>query len=1258
MRALCQQSGYTLDAINNIWIKPAYEGIAYNDGDEIEKRIASIIQNASDLSVLSSELRRQCTDWPSLYHLSGTRANIMRPFETILKGDILEIGAGCGAITRYLGECGANVLALEGSPRRAAIARSRTHDLGNVTVLAERFDRFQCDRRFDVITLIGVLEYANLFTSDKNAPLAMLERVRALLKPEGKLIIAIENQLGLKYFAGAPEDHLGQPMIGIEGRYREDQPKTFGRATLANMLEQAGFIKSEFLAPFPDYKLPVSILTENGISSKDFDASALAWQSARRDPQLPAFCNFSLELTWPEVFQNELGLDLANSFLIITSPEAKALIDTRILAYHYSTDRVAQYCKETVFKRAEYKDICVRYRTFYNTEITTNDAKNLLIKFTCQDTSKYVLGMPLSLEFIRLLTKDGWSFDQVGRLIRHYLSIVETFANSCGIQMDMASPYEKLPGEFFDVLPQNIIVRRDDGSPALIDREWQLVEPLEIGFLLFRSFLWLISSVTRFGRPASNEKLTYYQFIDSAFSAAGFRLEDDDYARYISLEAKIQQIVTGRSEEKFLSWWKDQPLSILNLSQALTERNEQVTNLTHAITKCDEQINDLIAEHNEQINNLTVERDAIVRSLVEIRRSSSWRITAPLRFVGHLIQGNHDLAGNVVREFSRRMMSGIPTRVTSFVSLYYGRLQSLVGVMPNSSANQAAITAIVNQRCAFSEALRVDPLSAPTPQAWAEIDISIVTYNSSRWITNFVDSLIKLDYPKSLVTVRFVDNSSTDSTFKDLHAVTPKLRAAGFAVETMQRPNHGYGAGHNAAIFKGTSPFCLVTNVDITLESDALRRIVAVALADNERAAAWELRQKPYEHPKFYDPITGTTNWNSHACVLLRRSALEQVGGYDETLFMYGEDVELSYRLRRAGFLLRYCPQAVVWHYSYESPNQIKPIQYIGSTFANLYLRLKYGNRIDALAVPMLGLRLLLAPEVYSGSRRDVLLNLLKLGTVTPKALLRRRSSDAYFPFRTWDYELSREGAFVEQQSLPLNPPLVSIITRTYRGRELYLRQALLSVAHQTYPNIEHIVVEDGGETMRPVVDNISQIVGRAIHFIKLDKLGRSAAGNAGLSAAKGHWCLFLDDDDLLFSDHVEVLASALLNQADAVAAYTLAWEVITDSSRLMEGSYSEVAHRVPLPLRQNFDYEVLKHHNFITIQSVLFERRLFEERGGFEVDMDALEDWVLWKKYARGNWFRYVPKVTSLYRTPANPFLISKRQEAFDTAYPLALVK
>lgn len=460
------------------------------------------------------------------------------------------------------------------------------------------------------------------------------------------------------------------------------------------------------------------------------------------------------------------------------------------------------------------------------------------------------------------------------------------------------------------------------------------------------------------------------------------------------------------------------------------------------------------------------------------------------------------------------------------------------------------------------------------------------------------------------------------------------------------------------AIKDGSAPFCLVSNVDLTFEPEALQHIVSTAMADDDKVAAWELRQKPYEHPKFYDPVTGITNWNSHACVLFRRSSIEKAGCYDETLFMYGEDVELSYRLRRSGALLRYCPHAVVNHYTYEQADQIKPIQYSGSTFSNFYLRLKYGNFKDIRTIPYLARQLLSEPEPYPGARRAIIRNLIRLSLLTPKALAgRRRTMDnVFFPFYTWDYELAREGAFVKHRELPKDSPLVSIITRTYKGRELYLRQALLSVAHQSYQNIEHIVVEDGGVSLQAVVEQIGQLTGRPAMYINNAKLGRSAAGNVGLENARGRWCLFLDDDDLLFAEHVEVLVSALTEHSDAVAAYSLAWEVQTDDSCIADGTYIEEQYSVPSVLTEEYDYKTLEHHNFMAIQSVLFERRLFEERGGFVPDLDVLEDWVLWLCYGYGNQFIYVPKVTSMFRTPSGQTVRDNRQNVIDSGYETAL--
>lgn len=387
-----EQYGYTKDTATGVWVRSDFTGIAYSDGDNAETELAKIIREAQDVSVLSDELPQHCTDWAKLYHLSATRGNILRPFEHLLTGRVLEIGAGCGAISRYLGEAGADLLCLEGSPRRAAIAASRTRDLENVTVLAERFDDFKVEEKFDVVTLIGVLEYASMFSSAKDPALAMLKRIRELLKPDGYLFIAIENQLGLKYFAGAPEDHVGVTMYGIEGRYEHGQPKTFGKKELEGLINCAGFATSEFLAPSPDYKLPNSIITESGFECAGFDAAALAWQNVKKDPQLPESTTFNLERAWPVVVNNRLGMDLANSFLVVAGCQPSEPLAKNILAYHYSTGRKTRYCKVSLFVKTPL-GIQVEYRKLSGDEgATTAEELGSSFRYVLPRVDRYVSG--------------------------------------------------------------------------------------------------------------------------------------------------------------------------------------------------------------------------------------------------------------------------------------------------------------------------------------------------------------------------------------------------------------------------------------------------------------------------------------------------------------------------------------------------------------------------------------------------------------------------------------------------------------------------------------------------------------------------------------------------------------------------------------------------------------------------------------------------------------------------------------------------
>ncbi len=533
------------------------------------------------------------------------------------------------------------------------------------------------------------------------------------------------------------------------------------------------------------------------------------------------------------------------------------------------------------------------------------------------------------------------------------------------------------------------------------------------------------------------------------------------------------------------------------------------------------------------------------------------------------------------------------------------------------------------------------------------IDISIVTYNSERWIRRFMQSLLAQQFLADKMHVVFVDHGSEDGTLATLYSMRVEVgwRFASFTI--IQQANKGFGAGHDRAIRATTSDWILVTNVDIEFKEDSIVRAIEFASNDIECVAAWELRQMPFEHPKHYDPVTLETNWQSHACILLRRQAYLQVGGYEPKIFMYGEDVELSYRFRSHGFILRYIPVAAVMHYSYADEGQLlKPLQYTGATLGNALIRLRYGQAWDRIVGLILLAGLIFRRQPFPRVRKVLVHNFAFALAHSVYFMRGRGPIDAHFPFRGFDFELRRSGAECKAEPMP-QEVRVTIITRTYDapGRTVLLESCGRSIANQTYRNIEWLVVQDGpGEEACEVVKRIAaQVPWLNARFIECERKGRSHTGNVGLASATGTLCMFLDDDDLLYGDHVDALYSALRNSPEASAAYSLSFEV---QCSICDGKRTSYSYSTPSTFFQTWDFDTLLKHNFIPIQSILFKRDLYVTRGGFNTDLEQLEDWNLWLRYGFGNVFVYLPKTTSLFHTPYAQSEKCRRQFELHAAY------
>ena len=534
------------------------------------------------------------------------------------------------------------------------------------------------------------------------------------------------------------------------------------------------------------------------------------------------------------------------------------------------------------------------------------------------------------------------------------------------------------------------------------------------------------------------------------------------------------------------------------------------------------------------------------------------------------------------------------------------------------------------------------------------IDVSIVTFRPDFVLLQQL--LESLRSPGIDVRLFIHDNSPEPGVAARVAEVAREGHFGPVEVLRSSAGNVGFGRGHNANVARGEAPFVLVLNQDCVLEPAALATLLAAAEASEPQVAAWEMRQIPYEHPKAYDPVTLETPWVSGAASLFRRSAYEACGGFEPRIFMYGEYVDLSWRLRARGARLRYVPRAAVVHRTYREAGEVKPLQVLGGVATNLCLRARYGGAGRVMQGLAMWCGELLAPESFAGRRRGLLLALGRFIADAPYFAFSRVPASADFQphFSGWGYEVRRDGAFVgfsSRRNAPATRPLVSILVRTV-GRPAWLREALASCARQTYRELEVVVVEDGYETSRAVIDEFAGRLSIRYHSTG-QRVGRARVGNLALAMARGEYLNFLDDDDVLFADHVEVLVDAALRERVA-GVYALAWEVETRVLDRQRARYAEV--RQATRHHQRFDRLALWHHNYLPIQAVLFHRRLYERHGGFLEDMDQLEDWNLWTRYTLEDDFLLVEKTTSKYRVPADAAAAAGRQAQLDQAYVDAL--
>ena len=254
--------------------------------NDISPELKKLYQN------YNGDIKKLLQDNPRLdylYALSDIRENLLDWFEFKPEATLLQVGSDYGALTGLYSRRVKEVTVLDPNQNNLSFNRLRHEKRNNIRYVNGDIHSFTSDQRFDYIVFAG-----SLCEPYK----AAAEKARELLKPEGILIAAIANRLGLKYQAGAKAEQYSLSRTEL-------------KELLCGSGEDEGTLK--FYYPMPDYRLPVTLYSDGYLPGKgDLTHAILAYD-------YPKYLRFDLGKMFVEVCEGKQFETFANSFLTIWS---------------------------------------------------------------------------------------------------------------------------------------------------------------------------------------------------------------------------------------------------------------------------------------------------------------------------------------------------------------------------------------------------------------------------------------------------------------------------------------------------------------------------------------------------------------------------------------------------------------------------------------------------------------------------------------------------------------------------------------------------------------------------------------------------------------------------------------------------------------------------------------------------------------------------------------------------------------------------
>ncbi len=513
-------------------------GDPVDDAESSDQRVLEVLAAVGDPSAGSDEVAAGVTDRASQYHLSRLRPNLLRPLQLGKGLRVLEVGSGTGALTRYLAETSADVVAVETSLTRARATAERCRDMDSVEVVCGPLDSFADDEGFDVVLSVGSVD--------------LVRRLRELVRPGGAVVAAVDNPLGVRSLVGRDDDPSHAPWAGLGGYglYEEGGDRR-SRPRLAELLGDAGLGAQRWLFPFPDFRLPVAILADRAYDRPDaltFVDQIVRWPSSGGSSSSARVVDD--RLAHRALLDAGLGRDVANSFLVVAAEEAAAvekLLPDDVDAWFFGKERLRIWTR--------FKQFWAGTASFVEVRAAVAEAReSRWLRQVVEPREPAVAGPTVEQLALDAVVNGPAALGQVLGSWREHLRTVEV--PGPGDPDDEPHPFRLpgagtlLPPDHVDVSLTNFIVD-DSGAHVLVDREWVVGSHVDSLLARARALWWFAADLVQHGvdHPWSSRS-TVDELTMALGALCDTPVDAADLYRLRIAEADLQEKVTGTPVEQ------------------------------------------------------------------------------------------------------------------------------------------------------------------------------------------------------------------------------------------------------------------------------------------------------------------------------------------------------------------------------------------------------------------------------------------------------------------------------------------------------------------------------------------------------------------------------------------------------------------------------------------------------------------------------------------------------------------------------------